>query len=363
MKTGISLLIFLTCAAIRLMPVEIKNMGIIPIDQSQVYLQKVSKFTVTEDEFFLFPDMKAGDVKIFDNTGKLVKVLGRKGLGPQEYVAPYFCDYKKPYFIVLDWGKHKLLSFQRENKLDFKPLSESLILALGYDVKFIAGNRILISGYAMDSESNEYDLYFLDPETQKKDFLLPDYLKYGCSSKREKDNIYPTKIAPLSIYGFCDYINGSIYFVWKGDLRILKINSSSKKVDYFGKKTGKYIKPEVTPQLLKMHNNREKGTEVIRQKMSWVTGIFADPDFVALVYSNYKAGMEGWQTIIQFYTLKGDFIEEKELPGAINISSFPEPFFCYTRETKMLYYLAWKIDPQYEDVYQILKFKISIKGK
>lgn len=341
-------------------PVEIKNIGVIPIDQSKVFLQRINKFVVTEDEYYLFPDAKAGDVKIYDSQGRLAKVFGRRGYGPLEFVAPYYCDYSNNNFIVLDWGRCKLQSYQRVNKTDFKAVNESLVMALGYDIKYISKNRVLISGYVMDEKENEYDLYFLDPETQKKEFILPDYLKYGCSSKKEKDKQYPM-ISPLSIDGYCDYINGVIYFVWAGDLKVLKINPASKKIEYFGKKTSQYVKPVVTSEIITKHKNRDKGVYALKQKMSWVTGIFADNDFVALVYSNYKAKDEGWQTILQFYTLKGDFIEEKELRGAINISSLPEPYFYYIREKKTLYYLAWVIDPKYEDVYKVLKFKISLK--
>jgi hypothetical protein len=347
--------------AFGLYSVGIKDMGTIPIDQTDVILQKISKFSVTEDEYFLFPDAKAGDIKIFNNKGKLATTLGRKGPGPNEYIIPKYCDYKSPYFIFMDWGKSKIFFSEREKPLVFKILKESLCLALGYEIKIIDKNKFLISGYKAGPDGKCYDLYFMDPWTGKTEVILPCYLKYGCSSEREYDNKCLSEIAPLSIKGYCDYLNGYIYFAWQGDLKVLKINANTKNIEYFGKKTGAYIKPKVTSEILRLYNNRQRGGEKIMRKMSFVTGVFTDNDFIGVTYVNYKEALEGWQVIVQFYTLKGEFIEEKELPGAVNISTFPEPFFCYVKEKKMLYFLSWMIDKEEEDIYKIRKYQISLK--
>lgn len=340
--------------------VTIKLVGTIPIDQSKVFLQNINQFSVTEEEYFLFPDSKAGDIKIYKNDGRLVKVLGRKGFGPMEFVEPYCCDYKDKVFIVLDWGRYKLQSYRRENT-DFKPINESFVQALGYGIKYINKNRVLISGYKVASDNKAYELYFLDPEKKKVEYIMLEYLKYGCSSDKEKEEKYLKEIAPISIDGFCDYIDSTIYYIWAGDLKIFKINPVTKSIQYFGKKTSQYVKPVATSELVKKYNTQDKTYAEVIKKMSWITGIFADKDFIAVVYCNYKPKADGWNTVIQFYKPNGNFIEEKEIPGAINISRYPNPYFCYVRETKTLYYLAWLIDPKFEDVYKILKFKILVQ--
>ena len=341
--------------------VEIKQLETIHIKQDKVYLREILKFSVTEDEYFIFPDSRAGDIKIYNNKGNLEKLWGRRGSGPNEFHKPKYCDYKNRYFILMDWGKFKLQLFKREKGLDFKVLSENFIPALGYDIIYIDNENFLISGYKKAADSKEYELYLLNPKKKEEIYLLPAYIKYGCSSEREYENKYLSDIAPVSIHGYCDYINGTIYYSWKGALRILKIDSKTKKINEFGKNTGKFITPTVSGEMRKLYNQRDKGREEFLRKMSFVTGIFADESFVGVLFVNYDPKKEGWQTWVQFYTLDGRFLDEKVLPDAINISTYPEQFFSYVRNKKVLYFLSWIIDPAMEDVYKIIKYQINIR--
>ena len=338
--------------------IDINCTGTIPIDQKDVILQRVMDFSVIDNEYFLFPDQKAGDIKIYDNKGNLVKVWGRRGPGPNEFLYPMYCDYQKPYFILMDYGKSKLMVFKKDRELDYKKLSESLIVALGYDFKFVHKEKILISGYKADSNGKEYGLYFFNPQTGKPTFILPAYEKYGYSSQREYKSNYITKIAPIGIGGYCDYSKQNVYFAWMGNLKILKTDIATKKISYFGKQSGNYIRPRVTPRLLKLYNERSRELKFEMQKFSYVTGIFTDDKFVALTYANFKRDVDGWQTIIQLYTHDGDFLVEKILPGAVNTTPWADPSFCYVKEKNILYYLSRTMDEEFDDIYKILKFEI-----
>ncbi|MGD2085963.1 MAG: 6-bladed beta-propeller [Candidatus Aminicenantes bacterium] len=339
--------------------IEIENSGIILIDQEKVIIQSVVTFRVIEGEYFLLPDRKAGDIKIFNQKGELMRVFGRKGPGPNEFISPMYCDYQDPYFIVMDWGKRKLMLFEKEKDLNFSKISEHLILALAYDLRFINRKKVLISGNKADPDGTYYDLYFFNLENGKADFILLSHDKFGFSSQKEFLNEHLNKDAPLGIYGYCDYIGEDIYFVWRGNLRILKIDSKSKKFFSFGKKTDNYIQAQVTPRMLKLYKEKSKEQITENRKMSFVTGIFADDGFVGLTYTNYRKEVDGWQTIVQFYTPMGKFLMEKILPGAIDTSIWPVSSFCYHKQTKTLYFLSRTMDEEFNDIFKILKFKIT----
>jgi len=340
--------------------IEIENPVIIPIDQEKTIIQSVVNFRVIEDEHFIFPDRKAGDIKIFNNQGKLMKIWGRKGLGPDEFLSPKYCDYQNPYLIVMDWGKRELMLFEKEIGLNFKKISDYQILALAYDLRFINRKKILISGYKEGPDRKDYDLYFFNPENGKADFILTSHNKFDYSSQKEYRNEYDNKISPLGIDGYCDYIKENIYFAWKGKLRIIKINSNSGDFSCFGNTTNNYIPPHVTPRMLKLYNERSKEQISENRKMSFVTGIFTDERFVCLTYANYREDVDGWQTIVQFYTPMGKFLMEKILPGAIDTSTWPYSSFCYYKQTQILYFLSRTIDAEFNDIFKILKFKITL---
>jgi hypothetical protein len=341
--------------------IEISKENTITIDQEKVILQRIINFSITEDGYFLFPDMKAGNIKIYNQKGKLKKVWGRRGPGPDEFFRPAYSSYNKPYFLLMDLGKRKLSIFKKEKGvISFKKINEILILASGYDFKFISPKKILVSGYKADSNGKEYDLYFLNPQSTHAEFLLPSHLKYGFSTHQKYKNKYLSNIAPIGIYGYCDDMKNNIYFAWNGNLNILKINGDSKKISHFGKNTKNYIQPHVSPQLLKLYNERSKQVSKEMQKISYVTGIFADEGFVGVTYANFKKEIEGWQTIVQFYSHDGVFLKEAILPGAINTTTYADPSFCYVKESNTLYYLARTMDEEFNDIFKILKFKITL---
>ena len=64
-------------------------------------------FCVTEDELFIIPDNNEGYLKIYNNNGEfleLVGIIGKKGYGHDEFVKPIDCCYDEasssPSFLV-----------------------------------------------------------------------------------------------------------------------------------------------------------------------------------------------------------------------------------------------------------------------
>lgn len=314
--------------------IDIKNSGSITLEQNNVLIRAVETFCVIKGEHFLLPDRKAGDIKIFNPQGKLIKVWGRKGQGPDEFLSPMFCDYLNPNLVMMDWGKRRLMLFveDKDTGINFKKVSEKMIMELGYGLKFIDSKKILVSGYKENPGGKEYDLYFLNLKDEKIDFILPSHEKCGYASQREYQNAFLSKIAPIGLRCYCDYSKDNIYFVWEGKLRILKIDSDSRKFSSFGEVTGNYTPSKVTPRMLKLYNERSKEQITEMQKMSFVTGIFADDGFVGLTYANYNKGADGWQTIAQVYALGGKLLLEKILPGAIDTSASSVSSFYYNKQ-------------------------------
>jgi hypothetical protein len=112
----------------------VKPLKTIKISQETVLIEKSRDFCVTDDELFVIPDAKAGDIKIFDNKGVLVKILGRKGSGPGEFVTPTACFYKKDEnkFGVLDIRLKKIFIYKRTGKTDFQRIQNVYCLRGGH---------------------------------------------------------------------------------------------------------------------------------------------------------------------------------------------------------------------------------------
>jgi hypothetical protein len=58
---------------------SIKLQKKVKLSQETTLLANPTAFCITEDELFIIPDLKVGDIKIYDCNGKLVNTLGRKG--------------------------------------------------------------------------------------------------------------------------------------------------------------------------------------------------------------------------------------------------------------------------------------------
>lgn len=323
------------------------------------FIQQTTKIAVTEDEYFIFPDRKAGNIKIFNNKGKLVKLWGRKGMGPTDFAYPVFCDYIKPKFILLDFGKYKATLYERVGILKFKKVNDIFVHALGSEVK-IYNNEVMIAGYKVDKQKKGYQLYSIDLSTKDTTYILPTEVKYGYDTYKAFRKDYAKKIAPLGLSSFFDFYGGHIYLVWEANLKVLKIERKTNDIVSFGHQTKNYIKPEVTSRLRKMQREKSLKMYQERQKMSYVTGIFAEKEYIGLIYSNFDQSDSFWKSTLQIYRPNGDFVMEKELTGAYAETQFAEPSSFYNKANKMLYFLSRTSDEEFDDLFAVLKYKIEL---
>jgi hypothetical protein len=279
-------------------------------------------FEVTEDGFFLIPDYKGGNIKIFEKKGEflnLVKKFGRKGFGIDEFNKPMYCLYDKHEgkFGVIDVGTQirNVFIYDRINSIDFKrvnkiPNLDGYDMILGED-----GKRLIISGYVIDKDKKSYELYSINLENpNQKDFLLPSYQKYHLTNTEEYKIEYSNKrtLPAMGIKAFIDVQGEDIYFVWEGKLSIIKINFKTKEKTYFGQPTPHYIEPFASEELVKAYRDRDY-TKVwkVRMKMSFVRDIFATPRHVFIVYE----GPDQNNFRMQMYTPEGELLGDIKIPG------------------------------------------------
>jgi hypothetical protein len=281
-----------------------------------------NSFEVTEDGLFLIPDYQEGDIKIFEKKGEflnLVKKLGRKGFGSDEFNKPTYCFYDKHEgkFGVIDVGKQirNVFIYDRINTIDFRRVNE-IPNTDGYDIKLGGeGKQLIISGYVTDKDEKSYELYSINLKNPKqKDFLLPSYQKYHLDNNKEYEIEYVknSTLKAIGIRAFIDVYGDDVYFVWEGKLRIIKINLKSKEKTYFGQRTPNYIEPFASKEFVEAYLDGDF-TKVWqeRMKMTFVRDIFATPRYVFIVYE----GPGQYNFRIQMYSLGGNFLGDVEIPG------------------------------------------------
>jgi hypothetical protein len=212
----------------------------------------------------------------------------------------------------------------------------------------------LISGYKADQNGKPYDLYYINLTNDQTTFLLPSYYKYGFNSLNAYKTEYQKKpdMKKVGISGWFDIMGNDVYFVWEGNLRIIKINIESRELTFFGEKTLHYIKPYVSKRLLEARRKRDSKT--IRSewaKMSYVRHIFTNSKYALVVYEGPNKQERKSNFRMQFCTLDGTFKEEVLIPDQTDYR------MSYDKERNILYSLTSESSGD-ELEYFILKYKI-----
>ncbi len=304
---------------------DITLVGKIKLSQEKTFIQSAASIAVTEDNIIFLTDLKAGDIKIYDNTGNLLSVWGRKGPGPNEFLMPYFSDYKKGKLAMMDFGKRKIFILERKKKFNLEIIKETFCTGLGDDIN-LHGDRLLISGYKVDKQGEAYNLYTQNLNDGSVDFLLPIATKYGFKSYRafknedKRTRFYST----LSRVGYCDWQGEHVYYVWHGDLKIFRIHVHSKETIHFGTKTSHYVQPFVSEKMIKARQRRDRKTSTnVRSNMSFIIGFFVHNDYLGVMYTRVSKSKDSKPgPMLQFYTLDGKFLDEVEMPGYPSNTSF-----------------------------------------
>lgn len=323
------------------------------LSQDKDILQLPVSFCVLDNGFFFIPDFKAGNIKIYNKEGRLDQVFGQNGFGPGEFLKPGFCDYEKPYLALFDSGKRELFVYKVKDGMEFEIIKERIFLSIGYDLR-IRGEKILISGYKTGAQQREYDLYIYNMRHDQMRLLLPSERKYGFSSYRKYKVAYRQKIAPIGIMGFCDWLGDDAVFVWEGDLKIMKVNTSNQHIHFFKENKDCFRKPIVTKKLLTGFRSVQiKKIQEELSSRSFVSDIFVSDNITGIIYTRICNNTKKQQTAVQFYQSDGQYISEQLLTDRLNNKSY------FDKEKKFLYLLTLSFAQDLEYDFEIMKFCLS----
>lgn len=314
-------------------------------------------FAVTEDGVILIPDYVDGNVKLYEENGKVLKFIGKigtKGMEKGQLSEPFFCFYDKAQgkFGVFDFGRRRIIVYDRESRTMFTPTKELYCLSLGRGIRISGSGDIVISGYTTDSGKNPHDLYSVRLADEEKSFLMPSYLKYGLNSFQEYKSEYRDKLdlRTIGTAGWFDVQGDTIYYIWEGDLRIIKLNITGKSEPvFFGHKTVHYVKPHASGKMLEKKRNQDfKSLHDEKKKMSYIRGIFATNDHVFVTYQRSVSLKPHYR--LQAYTVDGQFLKDVPIPGK------PDFKMWLDKERYILYSFTNKSGQDFS----ISKFKIVI---
>ncbi len=340
-----------------LISIDIEKKGEILLNQKNVIIQRAMRFLSIKNERFFLLDWKAKNIKIYDKTGEFVSLWKKQGYGPDEFGKPLVIEYRSPYLAVLDVGQRKFFFYSDKNNPEFSLIKQTFSVWSAEDLK-IDGKRILVSGKYTEKNGKLYTLYLMDIESGSNiDLILPIEDKYGFKSMAEYEK-KSDSIRALLEAGYCDILGNTAYYVWTSNLKIIQVDIQTKKKWIFGNQTKNYKKPIQTKKMEELYDSQSNDDYKEDRKFSYVEGIIADKEFVALIYANYSDTQSAWVYFIQFYSHDGSFLEERMIPGAFFSDYFPLKCYYYDYKDNILYFLSLTTDKDLENNYVIKKYSI-----
>jgi hypothetical protein len=319
------------------------------------FIKSIGDFAVTEDNLYLVTDLKDCDLKVFDLKGRFLKRIGRKGHGPGEFIHPRVCDYLDRRFVVLDIDRRLYMLLTREKDSLLKESKILRSLYMGNDVALMKDEKLLLAGYKPDKDGKEWGLFTYDFKNGQYDYLVPDWVKFGFPSVKAYDAAREDTWAIGSI-GYCAWWGDNAYLAWIGDIKVFKIHMKTKQMQTFGEKTDNYSQPVSSAQLTKAIKNRNFDVyNKLRDKFSFLMGIFTNKNYLLLTYMKPKAkGQKINSRMLQFYTLDGDFINELQITRE-------EGCALYLRKDRDILYMLQVVyanEDETDEKFKITRFKM-----
>ncbi len=323
------------------------------------FIRKPGSFIVTPENTILVFDSKGSNIKVFNNDGQLKKIFGRKGLGPNEFVKPYFSAYREPFFAVSDYGLRRYLIYKRTSEDNFEFVRKPLLLEMPDDFHFLDNDTFLACAYKTANDGKSYNLLTYNTKSNKYRYLLPTEVSYGFSSRGKFEKEYAERLAYIGLPQFCDFSPDSFYFVWTCDINIFKINRKTGKIKYFGQKSRNFVPPYLTPEMRRAYDRRDnKLIYKLRLKMSYIRDIFVlDSGLVGIMYVGPLKKNNGLNVTLQMYSPDGDFLGEFEVLNA-KASHHYDIYFYVDKAKNQLYILDGETSEDFEQYYRVHQYTI-----
>ncbi|PMP93810.1 MAG: hypothetical protein C0168_10935 [Candidatus Aminicenantes bacterium] len=340
---------------------DIKFMKKIPVEDGTL-LNSVG-FVVLEDGNFIFADFKDKDnqIKVINQEGKLIKAWGKMGPGPDEFNGVGFLDYQRPYLALADAGRHRIYVYERLQGYEFKKIDDILAWEQEGPIK-IYQNNVLIPGYVVSPAGKKFMLFMRDFNDRRTEYILPLEYVFGAKSMQEYKKIKEETFV-LSI-PFMDIYKDTIFYVEDKRLKVDKIDLKSRKIEIIGEQPKNFralsIDKKTKNRLMDPQNQKSKEElDEIISKHSFVSGLFADKNFVAVIYVNKekRIGEElYWIPYVQIYDHSGRVLHEQSL-GPFFSSDRVIPLY-YEKDKRQLY-LCSIISHEAAYGYEIYKYSVE----
>ena len=355
--TFISALFFLTNICFSW---QVKFMKTISIEEDALFVSGF--FTVLEDGSLLFTDIrdKNNQIKVFNEEGKLIKAWGKLGPGPDEFGGLGFLDYQSPYLAVADAGKHRIHVFEKLQNYEFKKRGEFLAWELNSHIK-IYDKNVLICGYIVSPKGKKYVLFMRDFNGKETKYILPLENHYGAGSMSEYKKI-AEEVSGVSYLAFLDIYKDAVFYVSDVRLGVAKIDLRSKKIEFIGKEPKNFralsMNKKTRNALMDPQTGKEVGDDIITRH-SFVSGVFADKDFVGVLYVNREKKINDelfFVPYIQIYDHSGKLLHGEQLAPFFSEERYIQLFY---QKDKRYLYLCSIISGELAIKYVIYKFSIE----
>lgn len=336
---------------------EVKLIKQIPIGDNALY--QSASFVVLENGNFLFTDIrdKNAQIKIFNEDGLVIKAWGKMGPGPEEFLGLGFPDYHKPYLAVSDAGKHCIHIFEQYDNYDFRKIGEILSWEQSGNIK-IYDKNVLISGIIISPKGKKYVLFMRNFSGRKTEYILPIEYSYGQHSISEYEKT-KNEVSGISLLSFLDVYGDIAFYVSDVRLQVAKIDLKTNKIEYFGHEPENFrhvvLNKKTSEALLK----DPQVFEEIVTKHSFSAGIFADREFVGVIYVNREKKIGNslyFIPYIQIYDHSGKLLHEQ--PLAL-FHSEERIIPMYYQKERHLLYLCSIIYSNEATRYTIYKYQIE----
>ncbi|MBN2135139.1 MAG: hypothetical protein JW737_05375 [Acidobacteria bacterium] len=281
---------------------------------------------------FYFLDSKAKNVKKYSPAGKLLKVIGKEGEGPGEFIFPQWTVVIGDKLYVSDVDGH-------------------------YKVFSIDGNFIENSKFLNNSgQLYQYHNQMITTDYYKmRRFYAVVYSKNGnkLSEIGENKDFVDLMISPWNYIFMASDAKGNLYFIPQKGERIVKYNNKFQNIKQFGQTGKKYSMPSepLPPMTFYAEKGAKYATKTDKNIRNWIMRYtpaknisVLNDKYLVIEYGNYEKGY-----FLDIYNLEGQKLLEDY---SVNMK------FVGTYKN-ILYFL--KIDEDAEFMYSICKYKLSEK--